>query len=108
MRHTKFESEFLKYCKKYKVPLDWSVQGELHFNQIFLDEDLQEELKNKKCLIWLKNNQKGEEYGIIRNQVYIASNDTSIVYKSLKLTFEEVFHIWESYEKGHSLEWIEG
>lgn len=101
-----FEREFLKCCRKYSIPVNFSSQGELHFTDIPLDEELKEDLQNKKCLVWLKNNQKGQEHGVIRNQVYISSSNNTEVYLPLNLLFEEVFHIWELYEKGCTIEWI--
>ena len=106
MIDTEFEKNFLRCCRKYGLDPNCSTQGELHFNHISLDKHLEEDLMNKKVLVWLKNNQTGLEYGLIRNQVYLSAGDTSEVYLSLKLTFEEVFHIWEAYDKGSSLEWI--
>lgn len=101
-----FEDKFLQYCKKYGIPINTPSQMELHYDSIELDASEQEYLADKQCLVWLGTNRNGRKYDVIRNQVYIASNKNTNVIKPIKLTFEEVYHIWESYEKGESISTI--
>lgn len=102
MIDTEFEDKFLQYCKKYGIPIK-SSQMELHYNDVELSAEEIEYLEDKQCLVWLGTNKNGRKYDVIRNQVYFASTKSSNVVKPIKLTFEEVFHIWESYMKGMSL-----
>ena len=93
------EDKFLEFCKKYSISISNS-QMELHFDSVELDQSEQKYLDDKQFLVWLGNNRDGRKYDIIRNQVYLASTKSTDVVKPVKLTFEEVFHIWEDYSKG--------
>lgn len=105
MIDTSFEENFLKYCKKYNIPIKCSSQAELHIG-LDITPELEMKISDKQGLVWLKNNKKGQEYGIVRNQVYLASPKSTEVDIPLNLTFEETFQIWEAYEQGTSVEYI--
>lgn len=93
-----------KTLKEIGITPESSMQTTLQPNDVDLEEELQEYMADKQCLIWLSTNEKGEKQGIKCNQFYIAKRGSMRVDKSIPLTFEEVFHIWESYFKGNKLE----
>ena len=107
MIDTEFEKNFLKYCRKYDIQIKCSPQTELHMG-LDITQTLKESISDKQGLVWLKNNKKGQEYGVIRNQVYLASPKSTEVDIPLKLTFEETFQIWEAYEQGTPIDYIYG
>ena len=81
-----------------------SNQTTLTLNDVDLDPDTEKYMQDKQCLVWLGSNEKGESQHIRCNQMYIAERGSLRVDQPLPLTFENVFHIWECYFKGKSLE----
>ena len=96
--------EVFKALKEVGIVPPSAFQTTLTPNNVELEEDLVEYLKDKQCLIWLGSNEKGEKQNVRCNQIYISKRGSIKVEKALPFSFEDVFNIWEAYHKGNSLE----
>lgn len=94
----------LKTLKELGILPTSYMQTTLIPDELAMDKDVLEYMQDKQCLVWLGSNDRGEKQGVKCNQFYIAKRGSMNVDKSLPLTFEEVFNVWESYFKGNSLE----
>ena len=98
------EETVFKTLKKYGVIPSTAIQTTLIQDEVYLEHDMMEFMKDKQCLVWLGSNEKGAEQGVKCNQFYVTSRGSMKVEMVIPLYFEEVFNIWEAYFKGNSLE----
>lgn len=93
-----------KILKKEGICPDYALQSTLIPDEVVLTESELEYMEDKQCLVWLGSNESGAKQGVKCNQLYISNRGSMRVDKTLPISFEEAFDIWEAYFKGHSLE----
>lgn len=93
-----------KILKREGICPNSAFQTTLTPDEVTLTESDEEYMSDKQCLVWLGSNESGAKQGVRCNQFYISKRGSMKVDKSIPLTFEEVFNIWEAYFKGNSLE----
>lgn len=93
-----------RILKKEEICSNGQIQSTLLPDEVNLTESEKAFLEDKQGLIWLSSNERGAKHGVKCNQFYISKQGSMSVVKTLPLSFEEVFNIWESYFKGHALE----
>ena len=96
--------EIYKVLKEVGFVPEMKNQTLLVHDELELDSELKEFMSDKQCLVWLKSTKSGETYNVACNQVYVSNKGSLKVVKPLPFSFEEVFHIWECYFKGRSIE----